>query len=141
MLLFHTLPQQVWALVMLSVCSFAFWRGGRPERAVAAAVIVAWLGSAVLENQRDWISPQWGDLLVNGAFLALLIGLALRTDRRWTLWAAAFQLLGVVTYVARMADPRVGALAPYQAVVIWSYLVMIALAVGTWLHWRGGRAR
>ena len=133
---FQTLPQQIWAIYVLSVGGFALWRGGGPERIVAVAAVVASIASALLENQRDLLSPQWGDLIVDFGFLALLVVLALASNRWWTSWAAAFQLLGVVTYVARMVDPRVGALAPYKAVVIWSYLIIASLAVGTWLHWR-----
>ena len=133
---FQTLPQQIWAIYVLSAVAFAFWRGGRPERLVAVAAVVASIASALLVNQRDWLSPQWGDLIVDLAFLGLLGFLAFASDRKWTLWATAFQLISVVIYVARMVDPRVGARAPYRAIVIWSYLIIAALAVGTWLHWR-----
>jgi hypothetical protein len=93
-----------------------------------------------LVQDRHGMNPQWGGLTVDSLFLAILLWLALTTDRRWLLFAAAFQVLSVVIYVARLIDPRVGALAPYQAVVIWSYLILASLAVGTWTHWRGRRA-
>jgi hypothetical protein len=138
----RTTPQTVWDVYMVSIVAFALWRGGRPERVIALAGLLASVASAVLQTDpNDLINPQWGDLVVDLAYLGLVLWFALRSDRHWTLWAAAFQLLGVVTYVARMADLRVGAKAPFTASVIWSYLVLAALAVGTWLHWRGSRAR
>ncbi len=124
---------------MLSVSAFALWRGGWPERTIAVLNVLASLASGVLQNRGDWISPQWADLIVDVTFLLVLLWLALRSDRYWPMWAAAFQLLGVVTYVARMADYRVGALAPFTAGVIWSYLVLGSLAVGTWQCWRRRR--
>ena len=32
MFLFHTLQQQVWTALMLTVSAFAWWRGGPPEK-------------------------------------------------------------------------------------------------------------
>lgn len=139
MSLLSVLPQVAWQTSLYSVCGFAFWRGGRPERIVAAVAIIAWIAAWVVQNKHDWVSTQWGSLVVDSLLLAVLVGLALRTDRRWLLFAAAFQLISVVIYIARMVDPRVGALAPYRGGVIWSYAVLVSLAVGTWLHWRGGR--
>ena len=121
---------------MAAVSGFAFWRGGRPERLVAAVNIAAWLASPLVEDHRNWLDPQWGILGVDILFLAVLLWLALRTDRRWLLFAAAFQLLGVVTHGAMMADRTVGGWAYITAGVIWSYLVLTSLAVGTWFQWR-----
>ncbi len=135
-MLFRTAPQAIWDVYMLAVCGFALWKGGRPERIVALASVVASIATALLQNRRDWISPQWGDLAVDCTFLAVLLWLALRSNRHWPMWAAAFQLLGVVIYVARLADVRVGALAPFLAGEIWSYLVLASLAVGTWFYWQ-----
>ncbi len=121
---------------MLLVSGFALWRGGWPERVASVANLLAWLVSPFAENGRDWVDPQWGLLAVDAAFLGVLLVLALRTDRTWLLWACAFQLLGVVTHGAMMADRSVGAWAYLTASVIWSYLVLAALAVGAWTCWR-----
>ena len=139
-MLFRTAPQAAWDIYMVATVGFALWRGGWPERGTAVLAVVASVATAVLENQRDWIGQQWGDLIVDCLFLAFLLWLALRTDRYWPLWAAAFQLLGVVTYVARMADLRIGAHAWFLAGEIWSYLILTSLAVGTWRYWRRGLA-
>ena len=50
--------------------------------------------------------------------------------------AAAFQLLAVVTHMAIMADKGVRAWAYITALILWSYLVLISLAAGTYLHAR-----
>ncbi len=65
-----------------------------------------------------------------------MLWVALKSNRTWPLWAAGFQLVSVVVYFARIADMNVGALAPYLATVIWSYLLLVVIAVGTWLHHR-----
>jgi hypothetical protein len=142
-MLFATLPQQVWAVLMLLVSVYALLKGGAPERIVAVANVIAWLASPLAENVGDWADPQWGLLAVDAAFLAVLLALAMTTDRTWLLWASAFQLLAVATHAAMMADRSVGAWAYITAGVIWSYLVLASLAAGTWLQqrWRQGEER
>jgi hypothetical protein len=118
------------------VCGYALWRGGRPERLTALASLGAWLLSRLVFNYRDWVDPQWAVLAVDVAFLIALTTLAVTTDRTWALFAAAFQLLGVIIHLAITLDHGIRALAYVRGLVIWSYLVLIALGVGTWLHAR-----
>ncbi len=139
MFLIHTLPQQVWTVLMIGVTVFAFWRGGWPERTVAVGMIADSVASGILQDRHNWATTQWGDLAVDVAYLLLLVWVALKSDRLWPLWAAAFQLVGVVIYLARIVDMKVGALAPFTAVVIWSYLVLLSVVVGTWQRWRDRR--
>lgn len=135
----HTLPQQIWFVTMGLVCGYALWRGGPPERLAALASLGAWFLSRMVFNYRDWVDPQWAVLGVDAAFLVVLTALALTTDRTWVLFATAFQLLGVVIHVAITLDHEIEALAYVRGLVIWSYLVIFALGVGTWRHSRGVR--
>ena len=64
----------------------------------------------------------------------------MRTPRYWPLVAAAFELLCVVTHVARIIDPGVMAWAYATAQVIFTQLVVVAIGVGVWNHWRETRA-
>lgn len=132
MVLIHTLQEQIWTVLMLAVSGFALWRGGWPERLVAVANVLASLASGLAENRRDFIDPQWGVMVIDVLFLALLLWLALRSDRHWPMWAAAFQLLAVVTHGAMMADPSVGGWAYITGYIIWGYMVLASLSVGTW---------
>lgn len=123
---------------MLLVSGFALWRGGRPERWVALANLLAWILTP-LAYRNDLIDPQWGVFLVDVGFLVLLAGLAMTTDRNWLLFAAAFQLLAVMTHIAIAVDRGVRTLAYFRGLVIWSYLVLGALAVGAWMFRRHRR--
>jgi hypothetical protein len=137
-LVFVTPAQQIWTLSMLLVSGFALWRGGRPERWVAVANVLAWILTP-LAYRNDLIDPQWGVFLVDVAFLVLLAALAMTTDRNWLLFAAAFQLLAVMTHIAIAVDRGVRTLAYFRGLVIWSYLVLGALAVGAWMFRRDPR--
>ena len=125
---------------MLAVAGLSIWRGGWAERTVAFTTIVGSLATAVFQNTRDQSATQWGDLAVDFICLGVFVWVALRSRRFWPLFAAAFQLISVVIYVARIADVRVGAKSPFTAGVIWSYLILAAVAVGVFLNGRDLRA-
>jgi hypothetical protein len=130
-MLHMTAAQVIWNSSMLIVAALAAWRGGWEERTIAFGMVVDAVVSAVFENQRDWNAPQWADLAVDLVYLAVMVWVALKSNRLWPLWAAAFQVIDVVVYLAFVADVRVGAWASYTAIVIWSYLILIVIVVGT----------
>lgn len=130
----------LWLASMLAVCGFAFWKGGAPERVVAAALQAGWLGTYLLANHANLADPQWGVLAVDVAFLAVVLYVALTADRIWPLFAAAFQLLGIVIHLAISVDTDIRLLAYLRGLMIWSYLVLWSLALGSYLHWRRERA-
>jgi len=68
---------------------------------------------------------------VDVGFLAFMLMLALSRDRVWLLFAAAFQLLALLTHLAIIADPGVRGLAYLRSLAIWGYMFLAAMAVGT----------
>lgn len=121
---------------MIAVSAYAWWRGGWVERVVAVANVLAWIATIAVQNRTNWVDPQWGMFAVDVLFLALLLALVVRSTSTWIMPAAAFQLLAVVTHAAIIADEGVRARAYITALILWSYLVLISLAVGTHLRWR-----
>ncbi len=121
---------------MLLVAGLSLWRGRWEERTVSLGIIAGSVATAVFQNRANWNAPQWGDLMVDVAYLALLCWVSLRSDRLWPLFAAAFQLISVIVFAARMADKRVGALAPYTYEVMWSYLILVSVLVGIGMRWK-----
>ena len=124
---------------MLLTGGFSIWRGGWAERTAAIGMIADSVASAIFQNRHNWDAPQWGDFAVDVAYLLLLVWVALKSDRLWPLWAAGFQLVAVVIYFARIIDMTSGPLAPYRGVVIWGYLILLSVVVGTWQRWRDRR--
>lgn len=129
------------------VSAFALWRGGGVERLVAVANLAAWIATMAVQDRLAWIDPltwvdpQWGVLAVDGVFALVLLYLAMTRSQSWLLFAAAFQILGVATHLAMLADDGFRAKAYLAGLIIWSYLVLAALAVGVWSHWRPTRPR
>jgi hypothetical protein len=126
---FHQLLGQVFLVLMLLICGWALWRGEKPERLAAAAMVAAWIGTSFVLDRR-FKDIQWATLGVDFALLVVLIGLSLTYRRRWLLGAAGFHLLGVATHGAMIIDPRVQATPYIVALGVWSVATMACLGVG-----------
>lgn len=126
----------IWVASLLAVSAFALWRGGAVERIVAVGNLVAYAATILFQDMHNFFDPQVGIMGVDIAFLVLLLALAVRTNRTWLLFAAAFQLLAVVIHIAIAADPDVRSLAYFRGLIIWSYLILLSMAVGAWLEMR-----
>ncbi|MDB5492819.1 MAG: hypothetical protein JWP86_156 [Phenylobacterium sp.] len=138
--LHHPLALPVWVGIAIgwAVAGAALWKGGWSERLVAIGFLAAWLVTPVL-RRGGWEGPAWTGLAVDGLFLALLVFVALRTRRWWPLFATAFELLSVLSHIARLVDPGVRAWAYATADAIWTYFLLTALALGTYNRWRDRR--
>lgn len=135
----YQLPSWVWPATLFVICALAVWRGGLEERLAAGANLLAWvLTRLVFADGSELI--QWPVLAIDTAFLVLLMWIALRTRRHWPLFAAGFQLLGVVTHLARAADAGVSGWAYLTAALLWNYLVLYAIGYGAWTAPRYARA-
>lgn len=85
-------------------------------------------------------APSPAVIVVDAFFLAVLGFIAVRSERWWPSWAAAFQLAAVATRLLFFA-PRPG-IEPYEyfvSLAIWTWLVFIAVSLGAWDRWRGRR--
>jgi hypothetical protein len=133
------MPPWVGLTLTIVVCGGAFWKGDREQQVAAGGVLLSWLVTLVLRDTR-WIGPQWGAFGADVANLALLTVISIRTKRYWPLVAAAFQLLCVMTHVARMLDPGVRAWAYASGQVIFTQLLLIAIGVGVLNTWRATRS-
>ena len=127
--MFLTWESQLGALIMAAVCGFATWAGGRPQRVTAAVIAAAWIGSAALEDRR-YIHPQYAIFALDVITALVFSGLALRWRRGWLMAIAAFQLLTMATHIASILDTRIWPLAYMTAYLVWSYLLLAAMAWG-----------
>lgn len=131
----------VWTVAIILVSGFALVVGGRPERLVAVANLVAWVATLGLGRGQDWLQAQWGVLAVDVGFFLFLTYLAVTSGMNWLLFAAAFQLLGTATHFAMVVGEGFQSRTYVWALIIWSYLVLMSLAVGAFTAWRVRRQR
>lgn len=135
---YPALPSWVGTTIGWTVVLAALWKGGRSERVAIAGFVFAWLATPLLRSP-EIEAPPWSNLAVDTIFLAILVWLALRSRRWWPLVAAALELLSVFTHIARLIDPGVRTWAYFTADIIWTYLLLGTIAVGTLNHWRARR--
>lgn len=119
------------------IAALTLWRGGRPERLAMIALIVASLASPLVQNTSNFSAPQWGVMIVDGLLFLAFAGLVWRFDRSWLPWAAAFQLITVVTHVGFALNLDILG----RAYISTSYLLFLGeLAAIAWGVFRpGGR--
>lgn len=125
-------------VLLLVCCGYALLRGGWPER-IGAAIYAVGTGLTVLARGETAIrygSVEVGALVVDLAALIAFLVLALRARRFWPLWMTAFQAIGTAGHFAKMADPEMMRWSYAFLLGIWSYPMLILLAVGTFNHRR-----
>lgn len=115
-------------------CGYAWRMGGEPERAGAIIILVGAVLSypaAILFGHR-WHTPEYGILIVDLAALVALLAIALRSDRYWPLFGAAFQLIAVITHLAMIVSPTLLPRAYSLAQPFWAYPLLVSLILGSW---------
>ena len=132
MFIWNALPI-LFLLMLVASIVFAARSGGTTERKGAAIMLIGAVGSyiAALASQAYWSRPETGIFVVDLAVLVGMIWLSLTSDRLWTLWATASQVIGVATHVAMMIDHRVVPRAYALAQPFWAYPALLSLACGT----------
>jgi uncharacterized protein involved in response to NO len=128
-----------WALLLVT-CGFALWRGRNDERTAALVCLFATIATrfAIAPITLRYSSVELGLLLIDLAVLACFVAIALRSERFWPLWIAGLQLTISVSHVLKAVDESLLPRAYAAAAVLWSYPILLIIAVGTW---RGHRRR
>jgi hypothetical protein len=106
--------------LFLACFAYAMWNGGAPER-IGAAIFCAGVLLTLLEFPgvaAGFRTVETGIFVVDIVTLVAFLILALRAERFWPLWMAAFQALGTAGHLVK----------------IWSYPMLLVLALGTWRH-------
>jgi hypothetical protein len=125
---------------LLGTSGMAMKWGGLDEKLAASGFIFA-TAATNIANTSKYSVTETGVLMIDVALLVGLVILALRSDRFWPMWAAAFQLVGTTVHFASMTETGNYAWAYAVGLIFWSYPVLIALGVGTWLEGRHRRSQ
>ncbi len=122
-----------WTLLALT-CGYAFLRGHGDERVSAFTCVTASFASLALLRPANfsYSTVEIGMLAVDILTLAAFVYVALRSDRFWPLWISGLQLTTSVGHVLKAVDPDLLPTAYAAAARLWSYPILIILAVGAW---------
>lgn len=115
---------------LLLVCMLAVWRGGVPERRTAIVVALCWVASVIVDNDGSR-GVQWAILSVDVLLGVWLVIQALTCNRFWLMVAAGAQILILLTHVGFVLTPDMMQEGFFSAYYIWSYVVLLALALGS----------
>ena len=114
----------------LAVTGFALWRGPLAVRAVSASLLLGLILSMLFWGKVDpyGLKPHLvvADLLALGTCVWALV----RTWSRWAAAACAFQILSLVTQLAKAVDPAILSWSYLTLGVIWGYGVLASLLAG-----------
>lgn len=120
------------------VCGLAIRFGDKPERRVGVITLSGWIISLIVFRN----SARFADIglmLVDGVVAALFVWVSLSSRRLWTVVIAAFQMLGVASHLATVIDHRVTINTYKLSLAVWSYGILLVLAVAVWRSWRERR--
>lgn len=138
--MFDTLYSQIGAVFTILVVAFAFVKGDEPERIGGGVFVIGWLASMLVQDDAALNSPQWGMFAIDAVCLLVYGALAWKSRRAWPVWACALQSLSVASHVMAMIDLRAPLSSFYTVIVIASYGILLALAIGTFWAWQERRA-
>jgi hypothetical protein len=124
--------------LLLGSCFYAQLRGGAPERIVALALCTAY--AATLRAYSAPLSRfdhvEIAVLMIDALLFLVLATVALRADRGWPLAVAGLHLATVGAHLAKFFDVNMIRVTYAVMIAMWSYPMLILLAIGTWRHRR-----
>ena len=128
-----------WAILFLT-CGYALWRGRSDERIVASVCLMATIATrfAISPLQIRYASVESGLMLIDALVLLAFIWIALTSQRFWPLWVAGLQLTNSISHLMKLADIQLMPRAYGAAAAMWSYPILLVLAIGTWRSRRRG---
>ena len=124
----------IFRVLLALVAAYAFWRGGRDERLVAALCVVGALATtlALAPLPERYVGVEASILAIDLAMLAAFVAIALRSTRFWPLWIAGLQLTTIFGHLLKALGGDLVPKAYGVALGFWAYPIIFILAVATW---------
>ena len=124
----------IFNLLLFGTFGYALLRGRADERLTATVCVIASMASLVLLGpvRLRYSDMEIGVLLVDVSTLAAFTYVALRSDRFWPLWISGLQLTTSIAHLLKALQPDLVPIAYAAAGRLWSYPILIIIAVGTW---------
>lgn len=134
------------AIATLVLAFACFWRGGGPEKSVAAILVAMQAvdriyhliatGGSSMWIVSDYTAIDLGHLVIDSASLIGFAVVALRANRIYPLWIGGFQLIMVLSHFGRELAASVHPFAYAVASYSPFYLQTMFLLIGLVLHLR-----
>ena len=127
---------QVFFLLLGACSGYALLCGAQPERITALIFIAAGVVTPLVLRtfMARYRSPEVGEVVVDAAMYAALLGVAIYADRYWTLWMSALQGIQLSSHLLGFMHGPSANLAYAIIAHLLSYPMMILLAVAVYRH-------
>lgn len=126
----------IFYLMLLGSCGYAIWRGGPPERTAGGLLIGAALLTLAVGHPTQYSHIELGVFAIDISLLVALVWIALKADRFWPMVLAALHLDSTAIHILKLVDADLIGVTYAVMIVVWSYPMMIVLAIGTLRHQR-----
>ncbi|MFA5963586.1 MAG: hypothetical protein WC804_06175 [Sphingomonas sp.] len=126
----------IFYLLLMGSCGYAIWRGGAPERITGWLLIAAAMLTLVVGHPAQYSRLELGMFLIDLALLIALVVIALKADRLWPMVLAALHLDSTAVHILKLFDTELIRVTYAVMIVMWSYPMLLILAIGTLRHQR-----
>ena|ERR1700761_5471466 len=126
----------IFYLMLLGSCGYAIWRGGPPERIIGGLLISAALLTLMVGHPTQYSHVELGVFAIDISLLLALIWVALKADRLWPMVLAALHLDSTAVHILKLFDTELIGVTYAVMIVVWSYPMLLVLAIGTLRHQR-----
>src|SRR5688500_12737166 len=124
------LRQTVLFALWACLCAWAIGRGRAPERIHGAMHLVGAMLTPMVQYNIGRDGAELGVFIIDTTVLLIALYVALRWDRWWAMFAAAFLLLQATTHVVRMFNLAADQFYYASAAMFWSFASLFAMAYG-----------
>jgi hypothetical protein len=124
-------------IIWISVCGFAVAVGGRAEKNVGAALMVAWLTALVAGRNLSFLDQlAIAYFIIDLALACWILFQMFRHNEAWIPWAAGFQAIVVLVHLVTLVNVEIGQFAHISAQIVGTYGVLVCLAIGAFWSWQ-----
>lgn len=125
-------------IVVVAICAVTASLSGWRERIAAGAILLAVLASTVVQQASAAAYPALPLMAVDGVLLAVLMGVAWRARRVWTICAVGLQGLVLAVDGLRAVETDMDVHTYRAALSLCTYGLAGVIAYAGWAAWRRG---
>lgn len=129
-----TWPHAILTVLLLGLNLYVLRNGDRPERLLAAALLVDGLVDELTQNRVDFGAVQYGWLIGDSVLLAGVVAICFVSQKRWALVGAAFQIVTVYYDAIRIFDKSADPWTYITYLIIVCAGLPISMFVGVFLR-------
>ncbi len=125
-----SLSPLIFLILLLGSLGYVLWRGEKAERVGISAIAMGSVLSALAANSDGlWEHGETGIFFVDVGLLIALMIIMGHSNRFWPLWITAFQIVAVMTHLARFLRPNTIPIAYAIAEQLWVLPMQAILVV------------